>query len=89
MPRARMTNADAVAKVVPRRVVKVVQHREAKVAPLPAVKAVRLPATKVALSRVARVALERGWKLPLVVAVTRSHRLRAADQPSHRVHQDR
>jgi acetolactate synthase regulatory subunit len=89
MPRARMTNADAVAKVVPRRVVKVVQHREAKVAPLPAVKAVRLPATKVALSRVARVALERGWKLPLVVAVTRSHRLRAADQPSHRVHPDR
>ena len=25
----------------------------------------------------------------LVVAVTRSHRHRAADQPSHRVHQDR
>ena len=85
------------AKVDPLHAKKVVPLRAAKVAPLPAAKAAPLHAkkvapllaAKVAPRLVARVAMERGWKLPLVVAVTRSHRLRAADQPSHRVHPDR
>ena len=78
-----------VAKVVRHRVAKAVLRRVAKVAPLHVAKVAPLPATKVAPRRVARVALARGWKRPLVVAVTRSHRLRVVDQPSHRVHQDR
>ena len=105
MPRARMTNVDAAVKVVRRPVAKVVRHRVAKdvrhlvakvvrrrvakVAPLPVTKAAPLPATKVAPRRVARVALAHGWKRLLVVAVTRSHRLRVVDQLSRRVHQDR
>jgi hypothetical protein len=68
-----MTNVHAAVKVVQHRVAKAVRRRVVKVVP----------------RRVARVALARGWKRPLVVAVTRSHRLRAADQPSHRVHPDR
>ena len=76
-----MTNAHAAVKVVLRLEAKVVQRRAAKVVPLPAMKVVP--------RRVARGAMERGWKLPLVVAVTRSHRLRVVDQPSHRVHPDR
>ena len=89
MRRARMTNVHAAVKVVRHRVAKDVRHRVAKVAPLPVTKAAPLPATKVAPRRVARVALAHGWKRPLVVVVTRSHRLRVVDQPSHRVHRDR
>lgn len=103
--RARMTNADAVAKDVRRLAVQVVRHLAvkgvrrlvakdvrrlvAKVVLLPATKVVPLRATKVAQHRVARAALELGWKRLLVVAVTRSRLLRVVDQPSHRVHPDR
>ena len=101
MRRARMTNVDAVqrlaAKVARRPVAKDARRLAAKVVRRPAAKDVpRLaakvalrPATKVAQHRVARVALERGWKRPLVVAVTRSRLLRVVAQPSHRVHRDR
>ena len=105
MPRARMMNADAVAKDALRLAAKVVLHLAAKVALRLAAKVVLrlavkvvlrlaakvapLPATKVAPHRVARAALAHGWKRPLVVAVTRSRLLRVVDQPSHRVHPDR
>ncbi len=78
-----------VAKDVPRLVAKDVRRPVAKVVRHPATKVVPLRATKVAQHRVARVALERGWKRPLVVAVTRSRLLRVVDQPNHRVHRDR
>ena len=88
-PRARMTNADPVAKDVRHRVAKAVPRRVAKVVPLHVAKVAPRRVAKAAPSRVARVALAHGWKRPLVVAVTRSHRLRVVAQPSHRVHQDR
>jgi len=89
MPRARMTNAHAVVKVVQHLVAKVAPRREAKVAPRRVAKVVPLPAAKVVQHRVARAALEHGWKRPLVVAVTRSRLLRVVAQPSHRVQRDR
>ena len=77
------------AKVAPLPAAKVAPRPAAKVAPLPAAKVAPLPAAKVAPHRVARAALAHGWKRPLVVAVTRSRRLRVVAQPSHRVHRDR
>ena len=78
---AKKRNARVAVKDVTRRARMTNAHAAVKVVLRLVAKAVR--------RLVARDAMERGWKLPLVVAVTPSHRLRAAGQLSHRVHPDR